>query len=307
MVAAAAAPARLVYEPGDSGCPSRERLVSAVAARLGPEPFDEAASDAVEVTLARTGAGLTARVVRRTQEAEVGRRELSSPTTDCSELFRAVELAVAIAIDPRAGLVRPPPPPPTAPTSQPPAESAAPPAESIAQAPPAPPQRAFGFHAGAGIAGVVGSGPRPTGGVTVLSGLTRGWVEVGVGGRFELPVRLALESGASVSTEAFLGELSGCGVWRGGRLCALAAAGALRIVGQGLSLGTVDRAAAVVLAGVRLAYDWRVATSLVVRPSLDVSFALTRTSVTSDTVVWQTPPVTGSLAITFLWSQPEAP
>ena len=84
--------------------------MSAVAARLGADPFTDEASEAVSVRVSRTGGSLSALVLRSGPEGERGRRELTSPTLACTELYRALELAVAIAIDPR-WLARPIAPP----------------------------------------------------------------------------------------------------------------------------------------------------------------------------------------------------
>ena len=42
---------RLVYDAAETGCPTKARLMSAVMARLGYEPFVEEAKDTVEVHL----------------------------------------------------------------------------------------------------------------------------------------------------------------------------------------------------------------------------------------------------------------
>src|SRR5437868_2945637 len=104
LLLAASAPVRLTYSASATSCPGRDALASAVRARLGTDPFVEVSPDVIEVDIGAHAKTLTARVVRKTAGVETGRRELSSPTQDCAELFKTLELAVAIAIDPRAGL-----------------------------------------------------------------------------------------------------------------------------------------------------------------------------------------------------------
>ncbi len=193
-------------------------------ARLGYNPFGDDGNETVEVQLRRSGNTLSARVIRSGAEGETGRRELTSPTADCSELFRALELAVAISVDPRAGLVRPSAPPTQAPVT-------APPPPVVAIAPERPPVPTF-FHLGLGPTGSLGTGPTPTFGFGLIAGFRHGLFELDLGGRVELPSGLALSPG-SISTQAVVGNLSACLAVSIIRACGLGEVGALRVTSIG--------------------------------------------------------------------------
>lgn len=289
-------PVRLVYEEGDTGCPNRERLVRAVAARLGANPFTDEANEAVSVRVHRAGDSLSAQVVRSGPEGERGRRDLTSPTLDCTELFRALELAVAIAIDPRAGLARPSAPslPPASPPSSPiqaPAESPLPP-----EAVQALPQTPTHVHLGLGPSGSLGSGPTATLGLVLIAGLQHGSFELGLGGRVELPSQLGLSPG-NIRTQAVVGNLSVCLAVLFLRACALGEAGALRVTSEGLT-PAVQQTAVLAGLGGRVAAHFQPWEYLAVRPFLDVTATLARTSVRADgAVVWTTPPAMGTLGV----------
>ncbi len=283
---------RLVYDAADTGCPARARLASAVMARLGYEAFTDDASDTVDVQLRRAGDTLTAQVVRSNAGGETGRRELTSPTTDCSELFRALELAVAIAVDPRAGLIRP-----TAKPTQPSVVAPVPvPVAVTAEA--TPPTPTF-FHLGMGPTGSLGTGPTPTFGFGLVAGFRRGHFELGVGGRVELPSVLALSPG-SISTQAVVGNLSACLAVSILRACALGEVGALRVTSAGLT-PPAQQTAVLADLGVRIAVHLQLSQHLALRPFLDLAASLARTAVFADgKAVWTTYPVFGTLGLALL-------
>ncbi len=288
LLLAAAAPqsrVRLLYDAADTGCPARARLASAVMARLGYEPFRDDANETVEVQVHRSGNSLSARVVRSGAEGETGRRELTSPTTDCTELFRALELAVAIAIDPRAGLVRP-----SATATQTPVVA---PVPSVVVAPAKPPVPTF-FHLGVGPTGSLGTGPRPTFGFALFGGLRHGLLELNLGGRVELPAVMGLSPG-SISTQTVVGNLTVCLAVSVIRACALGEAGALRVTSTGLTPAAQQTAVLADL-GVRLGLHLQLSEHLALRPFLDVAASLARTAVLADgRAVWVTSPVIGTL------------
>ena len=275
----------LQYDAADTTCPPKQRLQSAVAVRLGLDPFTDAAQERVRVTVRRSHGGLTALVVRTAPSGELGRRELESPTDDCTELFSALELAVAIAIDPRAGLVRAPPPkPPPALTGPAPA----PPLES-------PPQPLV-FSLGVGPTGSAQTGPTPTIGLALLASVTRGALELGVGGRVELPSSLDVPGGR-VTTQAIVGSLTGCFVVASFRACLLSDLGALRVNSTSL---TPPARQTVVYAdvGARVALQVLLAEWLALRPFLDATASLARTTVVADGApVWVTPPLSATLGL----------
>jgi hypothetical protein len=261
-----------------------------VTARLGYEPFGDDASETVEVQLRRSGDTLTAQVIRSGAKGETGRRELTSPTTDCSELFRALELAVAIAIDPRAGLARP-----ALPAPQPAVVASAPAVVTPIQEPPVP---TF-FQIGLGPSGSLGTGPTPTFGFALVGGLRHGLFELNLGGRVELPAGLGLSPG-SISTQVVVGNLSGCLAMSAIRACAVGELGALRVTSTGLTPAAQQTAVLADL-GVRLGLHLQLWEHLALRPFLDVAASLARTAVLADgKAVWVTSPVMGSLGLVLL-------
>jgi hypothetical protein len=105
--------ARLEYKraEGADHCPDERAIRSAVATRLGYDPFRSDAPRIVSATIGRSGQTLRADVTLSDASGAVtGTRQLSSTQNDCSELVAAMTLAISIAIDPQSQL-RPPPPP----------------------------------------------------------------------------------------------------------------------------------------------------------------------------------------------------
>lgn len=269
--------------------------MSAVTARLGYQPFSDEGIEMVEVQLRRSGNALAAQVIRFNAGQETGRREMRSPTTDCSELFRAIELAVAIAIDPRAGLVRPMPPVarPVVPPAPPPTSFARAPRES--EPPPTPTL----FHIGLAPTGSLGTAPAPTLGFALLGGLRHGLFELSLGGRVELPVSLILAPG-TIRTQALVGSLNACLAVSVIRACALGELGALRVTSTGLT-PPAQQTAILADLGMRLGVHLQFFKHFALRPFLDVAAALTRTVVLADgKAVWVTSPVLGTLGLAVL-------
>jgi hypothetical protein len=294
---------RLNYDPKDTGCPDRERLAGVVTARLGRNPFAADAVDGVEVQVRRTGSTLTAEIVRFSGGIQSGRRELSSPTTDCGELFQALGLALAIAIDPRAGLIRPevtPQATPAAPAPVPPPVVPPPVVPPVAAAStPLQPRVPTTFQVGVAPTGSLGTGPTPTFGLALFVGLRHGLFALDLGGRVELPTGLDLAPGR-IATQAVVGDLDACLAVSVLRACALAELGVLRVTSDGL---TPPAQQTVVLAdlGLRLAVQLQLFDHLALRPFLDVGAALTRTAVIADGErVWVTPPLIGTIGISVL-------
>lgn len=285
---------RLAYDPAGTACPARARLEGAVKARLGYDPFADDASETVEVQVRRVDDSLSARIVRSGHEGETGRREVTSPTTDCSELFRVLELAVAIAIDPRAGIVRPSAS--TSPRADPTPAAAPPPDVAGVTEKPGVPTI---FLLGVGPSGSLGTGPTPTFGFGLFGGLRRGRLELGLGGRVELPAGLEVSPG-SISTQAVVGNLTVCLSISIVSACALGELGALRVASRGLTIAAQQTA---VLAGLgaRVGAHFQPFEYLAFRPYLDLTGTLGRTAVLADgKAVWVTPPVAGTVGVAVL-------
>lgn len=296
---------RLAYSAAGTSCPGRDALASAVRSRLGADPFVESSPDVIEVDISAAGKTLTARVVRKKDTAETGRRELSSPTADCSELFKTLELAVAIAIDPRAGLATPAPAPvPPPPPPPPPAPAPEPPPRVVEPAPAPEPSTPVFFHAGVAPLGTLGTAPGPTAGIGVIAGFRRGHLLIDVGGRVELPVTLQVSPGR-VSTQSLAGELALCLAVSIVRVCGVGAVGAMRVGSDGLMKMT-QSTLVLAGAGARVAVEWQPARYFMLRPYLDVQANLTRTTLLADgKPIWNMPPILGVLGLALLLTSGE--
>lgn len=100
----------VTYAPGtELICPDAETIENAVAMRLGYVPFDDAAPRHLQASVSQKDGALKGEV-RLTDDAGtlLGERTLEGAGKDCMELSRALELAISIAIDPRA-VLRPAP------------------------------------------------------------------------------------------------------------------------------------------------------------------------------------------------------
>jgi hypothetical protein len=133
---------------GVVGCPSEAEIREGISARLGHDPFAPTASSRVSMAVEQVAKQLRGRVLlERGPEEKIREQQFTSGVDECKDLASAMELAVAIAIDPMS-LMRfgPPPPPPGAavpgagvaaavppPTPLPPSKPAASPTENNAK------------------------------------------------------------------------------------------------------------------------------------------------------------------------------
>jgi hypothetical protein len=88
-----------------SYCPNRDVLKSAVAKRLGYDPFFPAARQTIVVEITDTADGLRAQMHLIDENGMiVGSRELRDNVGQCDELVASLALAISIALDPSAAL-----------------------------------------------------------------------------------------------------------------------------------------------------------------------------------------------------------
>lgn len=88
---------------GAESCPPKGRLAAEVQSRIGRDPFAASAARALEVMASRTDGRWLVRIHIRDQDgATLGYRALDSMADDCSAVFSATVLALALTIDPRA-------------------------------------------------------------------------------------------------------------------------------------------------------------------------------------------------------------
>lgn len=288
----------VVRGPGAEACPTQRDFENAVTARLGRAPFTPSAPLQLKVSLTLESGVLFGRIVATDGKGVPRTREVSSKTRDCSELAKAIELALTLSIDPRRGLITPTPTP--TPTPAPSPTQTTPPAPTPTPAPPSPPiQATFGL----GLLGTVGTSPLPTGGASASIGLRRGWMQLELLGRAELPRSLSVEGG-TVTAFTLLGELAFGARGQYWAVGLLASGGALRVEGSGFFSNnrvTVPLA----LLGARAMALWPVHPSWTLGLELRGQAHLIRTTVNvGATQVWQTPAIAGAVGLIVMWNSP---
>jgi len=296
LATADAAPtAQLTYidATGLPACPGEAVLRRGVSARLGRSPFVDASSQRVVVTLSKGdaskgGAGLIGKVASFDGDVLLGEREVVTDTQDCRGLTEALELPVALAIDPVAAMstpavieepvrrvvaVTPKPEPEPRPEparepvrirERPVIQERVVPAEPVpsASARPAtsPPPSPFGFQLSAALDLDAFSTPGLTPGVSLEAGVRTWQWSVSLEGR-----HVFRGAGPMTQGEVGLGHttasLVGCGLLGWIDLCALAGGGVAAADGRGLdtnATGTVTQAHVGGRAGIRFALtpDW---------------------------------------------------
>lgn len=303
--------ARLVYARGSGAgaCPDEVALRTAVAGRLGYDPFRPDAPLTVAATIARSRGALRAEVEVRDAAGQVsGSRQLTSSQNDCAELSAAMALAISLAIDPLGAHREPAPRPAPAPAPPTPPPVPAPPAPSPAPAPmlaPAPSPREaprpirVEVNATLGALLALLSAPAPTAGLTASVGLRWRAFSLNVEGRVDLPAEAPVQSG-SVSTWLALAMLAPCvhqNLARSGSLaaCALGAVGAMQGASANLTAPVRD-STFYAAAGMRLAYESPRLGVFALRAHGDLLATLTPTAVRfSGREVWSSPVVSVAL------------
>lgn len=277
-------------------------LRDAVAAHLGYVPWDPLAPRLVIVAVGREGGTLRARVELREPDGRIGGvRELASVDGDCGELAAAVELAIAIAIDPlgvaRAGsqgaAARRPR---TAPTARGPGPG---PPREVAPAARAEDLRRTRLAVSVGGLLCVGTEPSSlAGGLTLQARLQRRRTSLGLEGRVDLPARRAVPGG-EISASLLLGGLVGCYHLGPALGCGLLELGALRAAGHDL-----PAAASATLfygaGGARVGLELPLAAVLALRLHGDLlaTFShITLRETGTQRAIWSTPPLSGALGV----------
>jgi hypothetical protein len=312
---------RLEYErmDGAAACPDARAIARGVGARLGYEPFDNAAEARVRATVRRTGPALESTVVLVDAAGKVtAERRLSSRSGDCGELAGAMELAISIAIDPfhvTRGAAPPPSPaqapapPPERPAAPPPPPPSPPPpappqviVEVVAPRPPpppaaAPPSEPLRAEVTLGIVGALGAAPAPTAGITAGAAFRRGRLSLGIEGRADLPASASPPAVGEIRASLVVGSLVPCA--RFGRLaaCGLFTAGALRAAGRELAQPR-QVFAPYVAVGARLGVAVPLGAWLALVASGDVVAPLAQTELQVErSEVWTTPAVSAALGL----------
>ena len=320
--AAASPTSRLVYSraPEASSCPDESELRKAVAARFGYDPFFPWAKQTVVVQISRARARYTSRVQLLDEQGIAhGTREFSSNQGNCSDIFQATALAVAIALDAPA---TPPtqetqvedkasPPPPPSPTP-PPAEPAP------AVPPPAPPPTAdltrearvppvtnaaprVRFDVGLDVLGSINRTPNVTPGISAFARARLSIWSLALELRGDWPeskARSVAIGGGSVQAWLIAGGLAPCLHVAYLAFCAVAELGSLQAAGQDVD-PQFSKEALFLAAGARLEFEWPLSATWSVRARVDGVANLYRATLVlgneGSAPVWPAPLLAGTL------------
>ena len=307
----------LVYNRGAGAeqCPSQAELQQGIIARLGRDPFWGRGARQMWITISRSGTELVATIAAQAEDGGAAQvRAVTSRRAECVELASAVELAVAIAIDPGAALGRPseapgdvaePFEPPSAlPGSVAPAPRAPEAAALVAVQRTAKPEarsaRDRHWFVGAGLLLTAGAGPGPSAGFALgLGARQRDW-SLTVEGRVDYPTEQAVKGGGAVGAAPILGEAVPCYHVHWFAACVVAAAGTLRGSARDLPDARADLTP-YLAAGARLAAELPVNARFTVGAHFDLLATLTPTHLQVDQMeVWRTPVAFGTLGFSAI-------
>jgi hypothetical protein len=305
---AVATPAELTYRRGvgAAGCPEEAAVRAAVAELVGMDPFQAGATRRIDVEIARVRTSLRGRIEVKDGGNELSmEREMRGSVDDCAELASALELAIAIAIDPFVAAAPPHPEPRQEPVPEPEPAPAPAPAPAPVRSPepisrPDPevsPESSVGLHASVGALGSVGTLPSAAPGFTLQGGVDKGDLSLSLEGRFDPPASAEIGGAGRADVSLLSASIVPCLHFRPLGACALAGIGRLRSEGEGLTTNT--RATTTWAgAGGRLEAELALGASIGIRAHLDVVLALTHTRVlVGETPVWETAPVSGAAGI----------
>jgi hypothetical protein len=306
--AGASPSARLVYAraPEASSCPDETALRSAVAARLGYDPFFPWARQTVVVQVWRESGKYRARLqLVDAQGLAHGTRALASSQATCAELFDTAALAISIAMDslPRNEPEPEAPPVPATggnaqPSGPPPAPPAPLPPEPAAPAPPPPEPRArlAGF-AGAEVLAAFDAEPEIAAGLAAFGGVVGPSASIALELRADAPASTSSAEGAgSVRAWSYGLSLVPCGRVGALSLCALGTASLVYARGEGITVPQSDHGVAAA-AGARVGLEWPLSSVFALRTHLDGLVALRRVHLQIDGEdAWTAPVASVALA-----------
>ncbi len=272
-----------------------------VTSRLGYDPFGS--SNAVPdhgltVTIALEPDGFVG-ALRRAG----GRRELP-PTERCSEAVATLAAAVAIQLDPLAGLPSDGAGEESA-ISEPVGSAPRGPSTSVGAAPsPPPPEATAGggdeldlrFEAVLALGAALGLAPLPTPTAQLAAGLGTPTYGFEIGGRVSTTFAPVELGGRDTMLTLATASFAGCARFEGLSLCGLGEVGGLFADAQGLEGG--DESAVYGSLGARVAYTFDLRGPLDLELRLRGFVPLTRYALVSEGAdVWEASPVAGELAI----------
>jgi hypothetical protein len=307
-------PTRLIYSrtPAASDCPDEAALASAVAARLGYEPFSPWGDQTILATITRQGSDLLGRAELIDHDGIAqGSREVRLARAECGELLLALALAISITLDPLqvelpapAAVATPPveeaeeqpePPPEEAASvlapEPPPTQRDKGPARSSASAP-------LGWFATAAAIGALELAPELAIGGRLQVGVRRGRWSLGAEAWGTLPSARASSDGGEVRIRLLAAALTPClDLWRPLSLCALASLGALHAEGRGVDSARAENVL-YASAGARALVYLPIAEKLELVANADVAGQLNRPRFQlNQSDVWRPGPVVASFGL----------
>ena len=298
----------LVYIRGAGAeqCPSQAELQQGIIARLGRDPFWGQGARQMWITISRSGTELVATIAAQADDGGAAQvRAVTSRRAECVELASAVELAIAIAIDPLATMGRPSEAPgdvagPFEPPSAPPGSVA--PASGAPGAPEAAPlvalqrtatpqARGAGhrrWFVGAGLLLSTGAGTGTSPGFALDVGARQRDWSLTLEGRVDYPTEV-VGGGRAVGAAPILAAAVPCYHVRWLAACAVAAAGILRGSARDLPGARVE-VTPYCAAGARLAAELPISARFALGAHFDALATLTPTHLQIyQAEVWHTP------------------
>jgi hypothetical protein len=221
-------------------CPSEREIAERVKARLGRDPFDDAAPRVIEGSVTHTNGQWSLELrVRDENGALLGERTLAASGDDCTSLADAGTLAVVLTIDPNASLddasanalSAPPPKLPLAPVAPRPC----PPSPTPVPPPPCPScaERGFETSLSAHALGSAGSVPGLAAGVQLGGELGSRRLRLGAGAYF---VPAVADEGGHMTFGITAAVISGCAaIAEPLELCGVVDAGVIRASAEQLA------------------------------------------------------------------------
>jgi hypothetical protein len=301
--------AKLVYARGSGAetCPPETDLRSAVAVRLGYDPFFSAAQKVVVAQVSRVPKGYRGHVQIVGDDGNVrGERELATKGDDCAELISAIALAISLALDDldEPAPSDPPEPPPHepspaasgAPAIKPPTPSEPPfrDARPIAPAKPHEPPADLTLSVGPTV--TIGMAPDAAAGADAALALRWPRIALRFDLRKDLPASKAIQGG-SMATHAGLATASICLRFGAPFACAGGGTGSLWTRTDGIARPASDRAVLLV-ASLRFGVQFGLGTRLYLEPAVELGANLAHPVVQVDgRSVYELSPVWGAFGM----------
>ena len=305
-------PTRLVYARAQSAtdCPDEAALTTAVATRLGYDPFSPWGDQTIVANIARHGAALVGRAELIDHDGIAqGSREVSVARADCAELILALSLAISITLDPLH--------------LEPSADAAAKPPEDVtAEAAPAPspadaidepvplvtppanrraertrgarprPNQLITWHVTAAALGALETAPHMTLGGRLGIAARRARWSLGLEAWSTLPATLTAAEGGEVRVSLLAAAIAPCfELIHGLSLCGFGSVGSLRAEGRGVDDARADQVLHVA-AGGRGLLSVPLGSTFELLANVDVAAALNRPRFQLDgSDVWRPAPL----------------